>query len=60
MKPPMSVTDPVCGMSLDPGKARYRSVYRGKIYYFCSYSCKKAFEENPEHYTLHGPTGMLK
>ncbi|MCS7111392.1 MAG: YHS domain-containing protein [Ignisphaera sp.] len=56
----MSVTDPVCGMSLDPGKARYRSVYRGKIYYFCSYSCKKAFEENPEHYTLHGPTGMLK
>jgi len=50
--------DPVCGMKVDPGKAKYKSVYKGKIYYFCSVRCLRAFEKDPEHYIVHGPTGM--
>lgn len=56
----MSVIDPVCGMYVDPSKARYKTVHKGKIYYFCSLHCKEAFEEDPERYLIHGPTGMLK
>src|SRR3954470_1081325 len=36
-------TDPVCGMSVDKRKAR-TSESDGKTYYFCSDSCKGAFE----------------
>jgi YHS domain-containing protein len=51
----MSVIDPVCGMEVDPQKTKYKSVYKGKVYYFCSYQCKKAFDENPEYYLVSGP-----
>ena len=50
--------DPVCGMEVEPSTAQYKTLYKGKIYYFCSPQCKKAFEENPEHYLEHGPQGM--
>ncbi|MCC6031187.1 MAG: YHS domain-containing protein [Desulfurococcales archaeon] len=50
--------DPVCGMDVDPSKTPYKTVYKGKIYYFCSSECKKAFEKDPEHYLIHGPKGM--
>lgn len=52
----MIVVDPVCGMKVNSGKAKYKSVYKGEVYYFCSLHCKKAFEENPEHYLAHGPS----
>jgi len=51
----MSVIDPVCGMEVDPQKTKYKSVYKGKVYYFCSYQCKKVFDENPEYYLVHDP-----
>ncbi len=44
------VVDPVCKMVVDEETARFRSEYRGKTYYFCSLSCKEAFDENPEKY----------
>ncbi len=50
--------DPVCGMDVDPEKTEYKSIYKGKVYYFCSSMCKREFEKNPEHYLRHGPTGM--
>uniref|UniRef100_A0A7C4BC34 YHS domain-containing protein n=1 Tax=Ignisphaera aggregans TaxID=334771 RepID=A0A7C4BC34_9CREN len=50
------VVDPVCGMNVDSEKAKYKSVYKGKVYYFFSLHCKEAFEENPEHYLAHGPS----
>ncbi len=50
--------DPVCGMEVDPSKAAAKTVYKGKIYYFCSPMCKSEFEKDPEHYLLHGPKGM--
>ncbi len=43
--------DPVCGMEVDPETAEYRSAYKGKDYYFCSFDCKQQFEQEPEAYT---------
>ncbi|AEA12520.1 ribosomal protein L24, putative [Thermoproteus uzoniensis 768-20] len=50
--------DPVCGMEVDPKTAKYKTIYGGKIYYFCSQACKEEFERNPQHYLTHGPQGM--
>jgi YHS domain-containing protein len=43
--------DPVCGMEVDPQTAEYRSEYKGKTYFFCSFSCKQQFEQEPEAYS---------
>ncbi len=40
--------DPVCGMSVVPGKAKGNSEYQGKHYYFCSTKCKQRFEADPQ------------
>ncbi len=45
------VTDPVCGMEIDPQSAAGQSEYQGQTYYFCSESCKRRFDQNPELYT---------
>ncbi len=45
-----AVTDPVCGMTVDPQAAKYRSNYDGRPYYFCSAGCKVKFERDPKHY----------
>ncbi|MGC9115235.1 MAG: YHS domain-containing protein [Fervidicoccaceae archaeon] len=50
--------DPVCGMRVDKSKAKFKVIYKGKIYYFCSDHCRKAFEKEPDFYIEHGPTGM--
>jgi len=42
--------DPVCGMEVDPAKARFTSAYGGKTYYFCAAGCKAAFEKNAARY----------
>lgn len=55
----MIVKDPVCGMEVDTSKAKYKSIYKGKIYYFCSERCKKEFEANPEYFIVHGPRGYM-
>jgi len=39
--------DPVCGMSVDPANAEYRSVHAGQTYYFCSRGCKESFDKDP-------------
>jgi Cu+-exporting ATPase len=46
----MKVTDPVCHMTIEDSKAVFISAYGGKIYYFCSKSCKEDFDEDPESY----------
>ncbi len=50
--------DPVCGMRVDPTKAVYKTLYRGRVYYFCSRRCRDLFERNPELYLERGPEGM--
>ena len=42
--------DPVCHMEVDPDMAKYKSIYKGKVYTFCAEPCKKKFDENPEQY----------
>ncbi|MFX0169947.1 MAG: YHS domain-containing protein [Candidatus Hodarchaeota archaeon] len=42
--------DLVCNMEVDEDTAKYKSTYKGKVYYFCAPGCKTAFEENPEKY----------
>ncbi len=44
------VRDPVCGMNVDEKSAKMKVTYRGKVYYFCSVSCKEVFEKNPQRY----------
>lgn len=44
------VTDPVCGMSVDPEKAGASTEYEGTTYYFCSTHCADAFKANPQKY----------
>ncbi len=50
--------DPVCGMRVDPVRTVYKTIYRGRVYYFCSKHCRNLFEKNPEYYLEHGPVGM--
>lgn len=42
--------DPVCEMGVDEEKAKYKTMYMGKTYYFCCAMCKEKFEENPNKY----------
>lgn len=44
------VKDPVCGMKIDAETAKYTSEYKGRTYFFCSPSCKRQFDQNPEAY----------
>ena len=44
--------DPICGMTVDAGGARYFSQYKGRTYYFCSAGCKKEFDKQPETHTI--------
>ncbi len=38
------VTDPICGMRIDPQAAAGQSERAGQVYYFCSPMCKERFE----------------
>lgn len=49
-----TVTDPVCGMKIDPATAAAKSVYAGKTYYFCSKDEKAKFDKDPEAYLKKG------
>jgi P-type Cu+ transporter len=42
-----TVTDPVCGMTVDSATAEYRSFHDGTAYYFCSAACKGNFDKDP-------------
>jgi Cu+-exporting ATPase len=57
-----TVTDPVCGMKIDPAKAVGSSTYEGKKYYFCARGCETKFDADPKKYTSadYKPMGMDK
>jgi Cu+-exporting ATPase len=44
------VTDPVCGMSVAPSRAAGSATHNGTTYYFCSVSCQRKFQADPERY----------
>jgi xanthine dehydrogenase accessory factor len=44
------VRDPICGMTVDKSKARYKADFQGKTFYFCCAGCKQTFEQSPQSY----------
>ncbi|WNB86989.1 heavy metal translocating P-type ATPase [Cellulomonas sp. ATA003] len=44
------VTDPVCGMSIDPASAAASAEHDGTTYYFCSTHCEASFKSDPAKY----------
>ncbi|MGQ9679945.1 MAG: YHS domain-containing protein [Candidatus Bathyarchaeia archaeon] len=44
------VKDVVCNMEIDEKKAKWKSEYEGKTYYFCAKPCKEKFDKNPKKY----------
>jgi len=49
---PDEVIDVVCGMTVDPGGAKFSLEHEGEMYYFCGPGCQVAFEANPESFLV--------
>ena len=54
---PETVTDPVCGMQVDPAGAAHRHEHQGRTWYFCSAGCRGKFEADPDRYLAAGASG---
>ncbi len=48
-----TVTDPVCGMRVDPTTAAAAREHDGETFYFCSPGCAATFDTDPHHYGHH-------
>jgi YHS domain-containing protein len=44
----VTLRDPICGMTLDPGTANGTSIGR-KTYFFCSAFCRSRFDADPRN-----------
>ena len=44
------VTDPVCGMNIEPEKAAAKEEYNKLTWYFCSDNCHHKFNDSPDQY----------
>jgi len=44
------MTDPVCGMEVDPNNAAGKHEYNGQVYYFCSKHCLERFKSDPKKF----------
>jgi P-type Cu+ transporter len=53
-----NIIDPVCGMTVDPARAKATAEHNGKTYYFCCAGCAKKFEADPEAILKAGPKRM--
>lgn len=51
---PVTVTDPVCGMTIDEKDAVAKREYDGRTYFFCSASCQARFDRDPAAYARPG------
>jgi Cu+-exporting ATPase len=49
-EPSATVTDPVCGMTVDPEKTAHYAEHAGHDYHFCSAGCRTKFVADPEAY----------
>jgi Cu+-exporting ATPase len=54
-----TVLDPVCGMTIEAGKAAGDTEYKGTRYWFCSKSCLGKFVANPGRYTTRTDAASL-
>jgi len=46
----LEVTDPVCGMTIQPDEAAGKRDFGGRTFYFCSPDCLRQFDANPSRY----------
>ena len=54
VSPVTFVTDPVCGMTVDPLTSPHRTEFRGQTYWFCAAGCLSTFEKEPAAYARAG------
>lgn len=47
---PVFSVDPVCGSSVEEGRAAGKTAYAGQVYYFCCKDCQHNFEQEPGRY----------
>ena len=45
-----AAVDPVCGMTVDPGKSPHRHAHAGTTYWFCCAGCRAKFMADPDKY----------
>ncbi len=57
---PSRVKDPVCGMMVDPAKAKHRHEHEGKEYVFCNPKCLEKFRANPSAYLVEAKPELPK
>ena len=50
-EPMATVTDPVCGMTIEASAAAGEATHHDVTYYFCSPACQQRFEADPDTYT---------
>jgi Cu+-exporting ATPase len=50
------MTDPVCGMKVDPETAAAAWEHDGNVYYFCSVGCLDRFRQDPDHFLSLDPS----
>ncbi|MEA2740790.1 MAG: P-type Cu+ transporter, partial [Acetobacteraceae bacterium] len=50
-----TVSDPVCGMKVDPATSKHRLDHAGTTYHFCSAGCRTKFEADPAQYLAPKP-----
>jgi Cu+-exporting ATPase len=55
LQPPAAPHDPVCGMTVDPARAKHRAEHAGRSYVFCSARCREKFEADPARYVVASP-----
>ncbi len=51
--------DPVCGMNVDPAKAKYTAEHAGKKYFFCCGGCADKFLARPQAYLNKPASGLV-
>src|SRR5258705_5550984 len=51
--------DPVCGMNVDPSRAKHKFEHDGKMYYFCCARCLEKFRAEPSPYLSRHPDSVL-
>ena len=54
------VTDPVCGMQVDPAATPHHAEVEGMAYHFCSARCREKFLAAPEGYRSQAPATVAE
>jgi len=55
---PAEARDPVCGMTVDTARAKYKSSFEDATFYFCCIRCKESFDRSPESYRTQTVGGL--